>query len=164
MIVISTLFKSESLQMTFVNLDLADCDFCIRDDEFWVSHHHKTWVTHVDANSQISELTLNFQTLEVKSTFESKYDINEVSHILCMHQQHFFSFLRKHFYTFVLQIFIDCVHVWHHLQCVNVWQVWKDFSSAHFHVDDLNFKIQDFWEECTFLTCSFSFISFNDWY
>ncbi len=28
----------------------------------------------------------------------------------------------------------------HHLQCVNVWQVWEDFSSAHFHVNDLNFK------------------------
>ncbi len=112
MIVISTLFKSESLQMTFMSLDFADYDFCICNDEFWVSHHHKMWVTRVDANSQMSELTFNFQTLEVKSTFESKYDINKVSHILCMHQQHFFSFLRKHFYTFVLQIFIDCVHIY----------------------------------------------------
>ncbi len=111
MIVISTLFKSESLQMTFVNLDFADCNFCICNNKLWVSYHHKTWVTHVDANSQMSKLTFNFQTLEVKSTFESKYDINEVSHVLYMHQQHFFSFLRKHFYTFVLQIFIDCVHV-----------------------------------------------------
>ncbi len=85
MIVISTLFKSESLQMTFVNLDFTDCDFCIYDDELWVNHHHKTWVTHVDANSQISELTFNFQTLEVKSTFESKYNINEVSHVFHMH-------------------------------------------------------------------------------
>jgi len=32
----------------------------------------------------------------------------------------------------------------HHLQCVNVWQVWEDFSSAHFHVDDLNFETHDF--------------------
>ncbi len=111
MIVISTLFKSESLQMTFMSLDLANYDFCIRDDEFWVSHYHKTWVTHVDANSQMSELTFNFQTLEVKLTFESKYDINEVSYVFHVHRQCFFSFLRKHFYTFVLQIFIDCVHV-----------------------------------------------------
>ncbi len=52
----------------------------------------------------------------------------------------------------------------HHLQCVNVWQVWEDFSSAHFHVDDLNFKIHDFWKKRTFLTCSLSSISFHDWY
>ncbi len=118
MIVINTLFKSESLQITFISLSLADCDFCICNDELWVSCHHKTWVTRVDANLQMSELTFNFWTLEVKSTFESKYNINEVSRILCMHQQYFFSFLRKHFYTFVLQIFIDCVHV--HIIC-SVW-------------------------------------------
>jgi len=47
----------------------------------------------------------------------------------------------------------------HHLQCVNVWQVWKDFSSVHFHVNDLNFKTHDFWEECTFLNFNFNFIS-----
>ncbi len=112
MIVISTFFKSESLQMTFMNLDLTNYNFCICDDEFWVNHHHKTWITCVDANSQMSELTFNFQTLKVKLTFESKYDINEVSCVLHVHQQHFFSFLRKYFYTFVLQIFIDCVHVY----------------------------------------------------
>ena len=112
MIVISMLFKLESLQMTFVSLDLADCSFCIRDDELLVSCYHRTWVICIDANSQMSELTIKFWTLEVKSTFKSKNDINEVSHVLCMHQQHFFSFLRKHSYILVLQIFIDCVHVY----------------------------------------------------
>ncbi len=81
MIVISTLFKLESLQMTFMSLDFADCDFCICNDEFWVSYHHKTWVIHIDANLQMSKLTFNFQTLKVKLTFKSKYDINEVSYM-----------------------------------------------------------------------------------
>ncbi len=131
MIVISMLFKSESLQMTFINLNLANCNFCIRDDEFWVSHHHKTWITHVDANSQMSELTLNFWTLEVKSTFESKYDINKVSCILHVHWQHFFSFLRKHFYTFVLQIFINCIHVY--IIC-NMWMSDKYEKTFQVHI------------------------------
>ncbi len=131
MIVISTLFKSEYLQMTFISLNLADCDFCICDDEFWVSHHHKTWVTCVDANLQMSELTFNFQTLEVKSTFESKYDINEVSCVLHVYWQHFFSFLRKHFYTFVLQIFIDCIHI-----CIicSVWMSDKYEETFQVHI------------------------------
>jgi len=102
MIVISMLFKSESSQMTFMNLDFADCNFCIHNDELLVSYHHRTWVICVDANSQMSELTIKFQTLEVKSTFESKNDINKVSCILCMHQRCFFSFLRKHSYILVL--------------------------------------------------------------
>ncbi len=112
MIVTSTLFKSESSQMTFMSLDLADCNFCIHNDELLVSCYHRTWVICIDANLQMSELTIKFWTLEVKSTFESKNDINEVSHVLCMHQQHFFSFLRKHSYIFVLQIFINCTHVY----------------------------------------------------
>ena len=52
----------------------------------------------------------------------------------------------------------------HHLQCVNVWQVWKDFSSTHFYVDDSNFETHDFWKERTFLTCNLSFNTFHDWY
>ena len=111
MIVTSTLFKSKSLQMTFMSLSLADCSFCIHDDELLMSCHHKTWIICVDANSQMSELTIKFWTLEVKLTFESKNDINKVSHVLCMHQRHFFSFLRKYSYILVLQIFINCVHV-----------------------------------------------------
>ena len=51
MIVINTFFKSESLQITFISLNLADYDFCIHNDELWMSYHYKTWVTHVDANS-----------------------------------------------------------------------------------------------------------------
>ncbi len=121
MIVISTFFKSESLQITFMSLNLANCDFCIRDDEFWVSHYHKMWITHVNANSQMSELSFNFQTLEVKSTFESKYDINEVSHILHVHRQHFFSFLRKHFYILVQYL------------ALSLWLRFSTKSSSHLH-------------------------------
>ncbi len=131
MIVINTFFKSESLQMIFMSLDLADCDFCICSNEFWVSYHHKTWVTYVDANSQMSELTFNFWTLKVKSTFESKYNINEVSHILCMRWQHFFSFSRKYFYTLVLQIFINCVHVY--IIC-SVWMSDKYEKTFRVHI------------------------------
>ncbi len=111
MIVISMLFKSKSLQMTFVNLNLANCSFCIHNDEFLMSYYYRTWIICIDVNLQISKLTIKFWILEVKSTFESKNDINKVLCILCMHQQHFFFFLRKHSYILVLQIFIDCVHV-----------------------------------------------------
>jgi hypothetical protein len=131
MIVISMLFKSESLQITFINLDLADCDFCICNDELWVNYHHRTWVICIDANSQISEQIFKFWTLEVKSTFESKYDINEVLCVFCMYQQRFFSFLRKYFYTFVLQIFINCIHVY--IIC-NVWTSDKYEKTFQVHI------------------------------
>ncbi len=60
MIVISTFFKSEFLQMTFMNLNIANCNFCIHDDELLMSCYHRTWVICDDANSQMSELIIKF--------------------------------------------------------------------------------------------------------
>jgi len=48
--------------------------------------------------------------LKVKLTFKLKYDIYEVSRVLHMRRQRFFSSLRKHSYTLIFHIFINCVY------------------------------------------------------